>query len=128
MSSIFSNSPLWSGDHCYVTAHADFLHHQIDPAQLNVGTTCLMTCSSSLFRRLLELVPPVDDGRLWPYSTTVLATWDIRSEKSEICAKRITKEQSSRAGSMSHLPKKREGLISTGPSCFTAPSVRKAQS
>ncbi len=36
MSSIFSNSPLWSGDHCYITAHADFLHHQIDPAQLNV--------------------------------------------------------------------------------------------
>jgi len=72
MSSIFSNSPLWSGDHCYVTAHADFLHHQIDPAQLNVGTTCLMTCSSSLFRRLLELVPPVDDGSLWPFSTTPL--------------------------------------------------------
>jgi uridine phosphorylase len=31
-----------------------------------------MTCSSSLFRRLLELVPPVDDGTLWPYSTTPL--------------------------------------------------------
>jgi hypothetical protein len=72
MSSIFSNLPLWKGDHCYVTAHADFLHHQIDPAHLNVGTTCLMTCSSSLFRRLLELFPPVDDGTLWPYSTTPL--------------------------------------------------------
>jgi len=72
MSSIFSSLSLWRGDHCYVTAHADFLHHQIDPAQLNVGTTCLMTCSSSLFRRLLELVPPVDDGTLWPYSTTPL--------------------------------------------------------
>ena len=31
-----------------------------------------MTCSSSLFRRLLELFPPVDDGTLWPYSTTPL--------------------------------------------------------
>ena len=31
MSSIFSGSPLWSGDHAYVTAHADFLHHQIGP-------------------------------------------------------------------------------------------------
>ena len=72
MSSIFSNSTLWRGDHCYVTAHADFLHHQIDPAQLDLGTSCLMTCSSSLFRRLLELVPPVDDGTLWPYSTTPL--------------------------------------------------------
>ena len=72
MSSLFSNLPLWRGDHWYVTAHADFLHHQIDPAHLNVGTTCLMTCSSSLFRRLLELVPPVDDGTLWPYSTTPL--------------------------------------------------------
>jgi uridine phosphorylase len=72
MSSIFSSLSLWRGDHCYVTAHADFLHHQIDPAHLNVGTTCLMTCSSSLFRRLLELFPPVDDGTLWPYSTTPL--------------------------------------------------------
>jgi DDE_Tnp_1-associated len=72
MSSIFSSLSLWKGDHCYVTAHADFLHHQIDPAHLNVGTTCLMTCSSSLFRRLLELFPPVDDGTLWPYSTTPL--------------------------------------------------------
>ncbi len=72
MSSIFSSLSLWRGDHCYVTAHADFLHHQIDPAHLDLGTTCLMTCSSGLFRRLLELVPPVDDGSLWPYSTTPL--------------------------------------------------------
>jgi hypothetical protein len=72
MSSIFSGPPLWSGDRPYVTAHADFLHHHIDPAHLNLGTTCLMTCSSGLFRRLLELVPPVDDGTLWPYSTTPL--------------------------------------------------------
>jgi uridine phosphorylase len=72
MSSIFSGSPFWSGGHSYVTAHADFLHHHIDPAHLNIGTTCLMTCSSSLFRRLLERVPPVDDGTLWPYSTTPL--------------------------------------------------------
>ncbi len=32
MSSIFSSPSLWRGDHRYVTAHADFLHHQIDPA------------------------------------------------------------------------------------------------
>lgn len=57
MSSIFSGSPLWSGDRSYVTAQADFLHHQIDPAHLDLGTTCLMTCSSNPFRRLLELVP-----------------------------------------------------------------------
>jgi uridine phosphorylase len=72
MSSIFSESPLWSGGHSYVTAQADFLHHHIDPAQLSLGTTCLMACSSSLFRRLLEFVPPVDDGTLWSYSTTPL--------------------------------------------------------
>jgi uridine phosphorylase len=72
MSSIFSGFPLWSGDRSYVTAHADFLHHHIDPIHLKIGTTCLMTCSSSLFRRLLERVPPVDDGTLWPYSTTPL--------------------------------------------------------
>jgi Phosphorylase superfamily len=72
MSPIFSSLSLWRGDHCYVTAHADFLHHHIDPAHLDLGTTCLMTCSSSLFRRLLELFPPVDDGTLWPYSTTSL--------------------------------------------------------
>jgi uridine phosphorylase len=72
MSSLFSSLSLWRGGHCYVTAHADFLHHHIDPAHLNVGTTCLMTCSSSLFRHLLELFPPVDDGTLWPYSTTPL--------------------------------------------------------
>ncbi len=30
MSSIFSGLPLWRGDHCYVTAQADFLHQQID--------------------------------------------------------------------------------------------------
>ncbi len=72
MSSMFSHFPLWRGDHCYVTAQADFLHQHIEPAQLNLGTTCLMTCSSSLFQRLLETVPPVDDGDLWPYSTTPL--------------------------------------------------------
>jgi hypothetical protein len=55
-----------------VTAHADFLHHHIDPEHLNIGTSWLMTCSSGLFRRLLELFPPVDDGTLWPYSTTPL--------------------------------------------------------
>jgi uridine phosphorylase len=72
MSSIFSGFPLWSGDRPYVTARADFLHHHVDPAHLNIGATCLMTCSSSLFWRLLELVPSVDDGTLWPYSTTPL--------------------------------------------------------
>ena len=72
MSSIFSSLPLWRGNHCYVTAQADFLHQHIDPAHLNVGTTCLMTCSSSLVQRLLELVPPVYDGTLWPYRTTLL--------------------------------------------------------
>jgi hypothetical protein len=55
-----------------MSAHADFLEPHLDPTQLNLGTTCLMTCSSSLFRRVLELVPPVDDGTLWPYSTTPL--------------------------------------------------------
>jgi len=72
MSSIFSGPPLWSGDHCYVTAQEDFLHHHIDPIHLNVGTTCLMICSSDLFRRFLEIVPPVDDGNLWPYSAPFL--------------------------------------------------------
>jgi hypothetical protein len=39
----------------------------------------------------------------------------------------ITKEQPSRAGSMSHLLK-REGLISSETFCFAASSGRKAQS
>jgi hypothetical protein len=52
MSSICSSLPLWRRDHCYVTVRTDFLHHYIDPAQLKLGTTCLMTCSSSLFRHL----------------------------------------------------------------------------
>jgi uridine phosphorylase len=72
VSSIFSDVPVWRGDRPYVTAHADFLEHHLDPTQLQVGTTCLMTCSSSLFRRVLELVPPLDDGTLWPYASTPL--------------------------------------------------------
>ena len=59
-------------DRTHVTAHADFREHHLDPTQLQVGTTCLMTCSSGLFQRVLELVPPIDDGTLWPYSTTPL--------------------------------------------------------
>ena len=52
MSSMFSHLPLWRGDHCYIAAQADFLHHHIDPAHLNVGTTCLMTCSMSRRRAI----------------------------------------------------------------------------
>lgn len=33
----------------------------------SLGTTCMMTCSSNLFRRLLDVVSPVDDSDLWSY-------------------------------------------------------------
>ena len=47
-------------------------------------------------------------------------------QKIGISAKNITKEQPSRTGSRSHLPK-REHLSSSGPSCFAASSARKAK-
>jgi hypothetical protein len=33
MNFMFSDLSLWAGDPCYVTARADFLHHQIDQEQ-----------------------------------------------------------------------------------------------
>lgn len=50
----------------------------------------------------------------------------ISIQKIGISAKNITKEQPSRTGSRSHLPK-REHLSSSGPSCFAASSARKAK-
>jgi uridine phosphorylase len=72
MSSIFSSHSLWSGNHGYVTAQADLLHHHVDPAQLDLGTSCLITFSSSVFHRMLAIVPTVENEDLWPYRTTPL--------------------------------------------------------
>lgn len=56
VSSIFSSPTLWSAHHGYVTAQAVFQHHHVDLAQLDLGTSCLVTVSSSLYQRLLALV------------------------------------------------------------------------
>jgi uridine phosphorylase len=72
VSSIFSSPSSWSAPHGYVTAHADFLHHHVDPAQLDLGTSCLVTFSSSVYQHLLAHVATEENDHLWPYSTTPL--------------------------------------------------------
>lgn len=71
MNSIFSH-PIWAGDVHYVTAKADFLYHQVDPEQIDIGQTCLITFSSGLFKKVLETVPHIVEDFTWPYSTTPL--------------------------------------------------------
>ncbi|QBD75483.1 hypothetical protein EPA93_05485 [Ktedonosporobacter rubrisoli] len=71
MNSIFTNFHLWREENCYVTAQEDLLHHHIDPQGIDLGTTCLVTFSSSLFERLLETYT-VEQNDFWPYSTTPL--------------------------------------------------------
>jgi len=71
MNSIFNND-VWAGQNCYVTAWSDFLHHGIDPDRVDIGGTCLVTFSSDLFRKALEMVPQVIEDFEWPYSTTPL--------------------------------------------------------
>lgn len=72
VSSIFSNPSLWSAHHRYVTAPADFQHHNVDPERLDLGTSCLVTFSSSVYHRLLALVSTEATDHPWPYSTTPL--------------------------------------------------------
>jgi len=72
VSSIFSNPSLWSAHHGYVTAPSDFQHHHVDPGQLDLGTSCLVTFSSSVYHHLLALVSTEANDHLWPYSTTPL--------------------------------------------------------
>ncbi len=71
MSSIVSNDT-WFGQDCYVTAEEDLRHHGFDPAKADIGTTCLVTFSSGLFRRVDEAVAHVETEFEWPYATTPL--------------------------------------------------------
>jgi len=71
MNSIFNNN-IWFGQKCYVTAKSDFLHHNFDLNEIDVGNTCLITFGSDLFRKTLEMAPQVDESFRWPYSTTPL--------------------------------------------------------
>jgi hypothetical protein len=80
MNSIFSNN-IWYGQNCYVTSKADFLHHDFDPEQTDLGNTCLITFSSGLFGKVLETVPHVIDDFEWPYATTPLRVCTTLSGK-----------------------------------------------
>jgi uridine phosphorylase len=71
MTSIFNHN-IWQHKDCYVTARSDFLHHHLDPSKVDIGKTCLITFSSSLFSKVLETLPNVDENFEWPYSTTPL--------------------------------------------------------
>lgn len=71
MNTIFTNN-IWKGERCYVTSQSDFLHHQVDPSVLEIGNMCLITFSSGLFRRVLEIVPNIIESFEWPYSTNPL--------------------------------------------------------
>lgn len=71
MSSIVTDDT-WFGRQLYVTAAEDLRQHGLDCANMAIGTTCLVTFSSGLFRRLEETVPQVVTDFEWPYSTTPL--------------------------------------------------------
>jgi len=71
MGSIVSDDA-WFGRDCYVTAADDLRHHGFDPAKVDIGTTCLVTFGSDLFRKLDEAVPHVATEPEWPYATTPL--------------------------------------------------------
>jgi len=71
MGSLFDGET-WRSRRPYVTAEADFRHHGLDPAAMEIGEVCLITFSAGLFRRVLERVPWVDETFAWPYSTTPL--------------------------------------------------------
>ena len=80
MNSIFSES-IWRSENRYVTPKADFLHHGFDPENLNIGNTCLITFSSSLFQKVVETIPQIDPDFKWPYSTTPLRLCFTRTGK-----------------------------------------------
>jgi uridine phosphorylase len=80
MSSIVSDNT-WFGQDCYVTAEEDLRHHGFDPAKADIGTTCLVTFSSGLFRRVDESVPHIETEHEWPYAATPLRVCTTRSGK-----------------------------------------------
>ncbi|MCP4396015.1 MAG: nucleoside phosphorylase [bacterium] len=69
MNSLFTPH-LWKGERCYVTAQADFLHHDLDPSQLDLGDTCIVVFSHGAYRRIVDRVPHKDSTFQWPYGTT----------------------------------------------------------
>jgi purine-nucleoside phosphorylase len=71
MSSIVDNAT-WFGQRRNVSAAEDLRHHGLDPAKVAIGTTCLVTFSSGLFKKIDGMVPQVATNFEWPYSTTPL--------------------------------------------------------
>lgn len=63
---------VWFGRDCYVTAAADLRHHDLVPEEMAIGTTCLVTFSADLFRRLDAVLPRAEAEVEWPYATTPL--------------------------------------------------------
>jgi hypothetical protein len=80
MSSIVSDDT-WFGQDCYVTAAEDLRHHEFDPVKTEIGTTCLVTFSSGLFRKVDERLAHVVTEFEWPYTTTPLRVCTTRSGK-----------------------------------------------
>lgn len=80
MSSIVSDDT-WFGQDCYVTAAEDLRHHEFDPVKTEIGTTCLVTFSSGLFRKVDERLAHVVTEFEWPYATTPLRVCTTRSGK-----------------------------------------------
>jgi uridine phosphorylase len=72
LSSIFGRE-LWLGKECYVTAKSDFLYHGLDPDEVDLGASCLVTFSFDLFQKVLKSdYVEVEEEFQWPYSTTPL--------------------------------------------------------
>ncbi len=80
MSSIVSDD-LWFGQDCYVTAAGDLRHQEFDPLKAEIGTACLVTFSSGLFRKVDERLDHVVTEFEWPYATTPLRVCTTRSGK-----------------------------------------------
>lgn len=80
MNSIFNNN-IWHGKKCYVSSKADFLHHNFNPFQTEIGDSCFITFSSNLYKKVLELVPTIVKDFQWPYSTTPLTLCKTKSGK-----------------------------------------------
>ena len=80
MSSIFTYET-WFEQNRYITPQSDFAHHGFDPSQFDMGKTCLVTFSSSLFDKVLKRVSVIEDDFRWPYDTTPLKICSTPSGK-----------------------------------------------
>lgn len=80
MNSIFENN-MWYGKEVYVDSEADFLHHNFDPSKKEIGDSCFITFSSNLYRKILEIVPTINENFKWPYSTTPLIVCKTKNGK-----------------------------------------------